>query len=391
MDQLNPMQKHSPPRTLAVMDALRNDLQKMSPMTVKKAQAAAQASKVFNQDTHSPLVQAWNTDPYNGDDFETIRLVTWWHIFNVQPLTKYEVVARINQQLLRTNSHFDTGGGSYTFQFVFGGATFYNSSEAAGWVCSRPSTYQAAIALKRSGTRYVNTVVCNRGDNQMGESSFPYDINGQAFPSGEEDSRHVMQIDPEALAGGAYGSATASSKGDSSLEFNAPVFSHLLGHLFGLPHTFQDDGKCPSGAGLDNDAYVGVTDTPVQELPYAEVADCSNNRLRLSDCEIDVNGIGYLLNNIMGHALCADSFTPGQKIRLGDAAIEYHTKKLGRQDCEMAPCDPNTVCRATRIGLFQGVDANSSPPKVVIGTVSSRLVRTRCKCCPDLLIFALIF
>jgi len=334
-------------------------------MTIKTMQA--EASMAPDHVTHSPLLQAWDTDPYN-EAFNEARLVTWWHIFNVRPLTEYEVVARIYQQLLQTRNHFNTGRGMQ-FELVFGGATFYNSTDSAGWVCSHPSTYQSAIVAKRSGSRYINTVVCNRGDNQMGESSFPYDVNGQAFSAGEDDPRHVMQIDPEALAGGAFGSATSSTDGDSNLAFNAPVFSHLLGHLFGLPHTFQDDGKCPSGAGLDNDEYAGVTDTPVQELPYAEVNDCSNPS-RLMDCEFDAEFRGYLLNNIMGHALCATSFTESQKVRVKYTAIEYHTAKIARQDCETNPCDPNTVCRSTRIGLFQGVDTGSTPPNVIIGAVS---------------------
>jgi len=345
-DALNPHQEHPAPRSQHSFDSFERDLQSLLPMTSKARSQSRRETTLRKR----PSLQSWAQDPYNNvNDF---RFVTWWHIFNVQPLTKYEVVARINQQLVKTNTHFASNQDDYTINFVFGGATFYNSTEsaAAGWVCDQPSTYRAKMVTLKPGSRFINTVVCNRGDQQMGESSFPYDTNGQAFASGEDDPRHVMQIDPEALAGGAYGSDSTSSDGDASLEFQAPVFSHLLGHLFGLPHTFQDDGKCPVDGSLDNDASVGITDTPVQELPYPEENDCRNPRQ--GDCGKQE---GYKLNNIMGHALCADSFTEDQSNRMGRVAIEYHTRKAARQDCESNPCSPNTVCRQSRTGLFGGI------------------------------------
>jgi len=316
----------------------------------------------------SPSLQDWSTDPYKNG-VNSFRFVTWWHIFNVNPLTKYEVVARIYQQIAETNRHFASNVVFYRFHFSFGGATFYTGTETVGWQCANPSTYRPAIAAKKSPSRYINTVVCNRND-QLGEASFPYDEKGQAFPLQEEDPRHVMQIDPEALAGGAYGTDRTSTNGDSELDFNAPVFSHLLGHFFGMLHTFQDDGKCPAygGSEHDNDAYVKVFDTPTQELPYPSTEDCSNNHF---DCDDDDP---YDLGNIMGHALCAGSFTRDQNNYMGQFAVEYHTRLLSRQDCETNPCltngvyDPNLVCTEPKIGLL-------------VGTSGTRLLRIGKQCC----------
>jgi len=286
--------------------------------------------------------QAWSTDPLNNSFF--FRFVTWWHIFGVGSLTKYEVIARIFQQLERTKAHFANNGGPVFFEFVFGGASFYPGGPGGRFSCNNPDTYRAAIAAAKSPSRYLNTVICGRDDGLLGEASFPYDINGQAYPLLEEDPRHMIQIDPEALPGGAYGSDTASGNSNSDLAFNGPTWSHLLGHFFGLAHVFQDDEQCPAGGpAFGND---GLSDTYTQQLPYAAV-DCSNTK---RDCG-DPNA--YDLSNLMGFALCASRFSALQKSRMRDVIVEFRPLLASRQDCEANPCfDKSLDCSSGKAVAF---------------------------------------
>ena len=331
-DRLNKDQVHAPERPEAVKSALLKQFHALArrPESSKPLQSNSKFS-----------VQDWNTDPLNNPT--SFTFVTWWHVFNVEPLTKYEVIARIFHQLERTNRHFsESGGGPTTFKFVFGGASFYPAGPGGRYSCSNPDTYRASIAAAKSPSRYLNTVVCNRGDGLLGEASFPYDINGQAYPLLEEDPRHMIQIDPEALAGGAYGSDTQSRQANFELGFNGPTWSHLLGHFFGLAHIFQDDEQCPAGGpDFDND---GVSDTPIQELPYAAV-DCANDK---RDCGDDR---AYDLTNLMGFALCATTWTSGQEARMKDMIIEFHPLLASRQDCEANPCGKNFDCTSEAVAF----------------------------------------
>jgi len=291
------------------------------------------------------VVQGWDNDPLNGNNGgAAFRIVTWWHIFNTGALKSEEVVARIIKQLEYTKARMDSLNAA-PFELVFGGATVYSGAQTAGWVCNQPATYRIKIAESKAPSRYLNTVVCNRGDNMMGDANFPYDEKGQPYPMGEDDPAHLIQIDPDYLPGGVYGSDFSSTSNYPD-QLTGRWYMHLLGHFFGLPHVFQDDATCPAD-GVDNDAMVGVEDTPTQLLPYTETMDCSNAFER-SDCGDDGT---IKLNNFMGYTFCADRFTESQSDRMRKVLVEFHPLLASRQDCETNPCGANYECMSNRFAL----------------------------------------
>ena len=294
--------------------------------------------------------QDWRNDPLN---LGKPRFVTWWHVFNVGLLTPLEVVARIQDQMEFVQSVF----GPSEYDWIIGGVSVYRQPSSA-WRCSDPATYRDDIARNRSPHQYVNIVVCQRGDKRLGQSVFPYDRDGVAIP--ERDSRHIINLDVEALPGGIYGSR---SKGNT--------LPHLLGHFFGLPHVFQDDGRCPVIKNIDNDWDAGVTDTPTQQFPVGDEpiveGTCSTN---IRHCG---SSLAIDLTNIMGSAWCASQFSPDQRTVMLTVIREYRPLLSSRQDCESKPCRTGFACDVNQRTLGW-LSVIASPPVVQTAFV------TLCKC-----------